>query len=1316
MSRRTVERRAAVLLASAVALLMVLTPMSLRAQQLGRQRDLGPQELQTLQEQVAELGGRAIVGFKPAAAAQGMRPDGTPALGFDEVRVLAEGLAPLGVRVRRQFRIIPAVAATVDPARVPQLLANPQVDYIEPDYRVELHGSVVSDDLVQTTPWGITRVDAAGAWSITKGAGVQVGILDTGIDPSHPDLNPLGGINVITSGTGPDDWGDNSAYCPTHGTHVAGTVAALDNSEGVVGVAPEADLYAIRVFDPENQGTAPECYTWASLEIAGVEWAVTNGMDVINLSLGGAYPTVSVADAFLAAFTAGVVVVASSGNDNSSVGYPGGFPYAIAVGAIDQSDNRAYFSNFGSELDVAAPGVSILSTIGGGGYGSGQGTSMAAPHVTGVAVLVRAARPDLGPEDVRQALYSTADDVDAIGYDIYTGWGVVQAGAAVDAVATSNLALSLVPGEITVVTEPGGDPIVTAVEVRNVGAAGTISWTAADDASWIGLNTSSGTATDVTPGILEVTADPSGLSEGIYTGFVTVAGNAANSPAQMRVRLAVAPRIPLDAGVETAGYLPTGERLRFLLAGTAGQAIDVAVVADESSWNPLYDPTVRVYMPDGETMLMWNDDAMYAGLWYQSLVYNVTLPVDGDYIVEVGSWRDSFSGGFLLKARPAGPILGVSSYGWAARGEEDASPVSAPLDVMNLSGVGTLEWTATSPDSWISIDPSSGTINFTGTTVSMDDFEMPAPVVEEGAGGEVETGGDPAERNRRISEAMGVEPAALAKTELASLRPGPGAQFALPRLDADVQATTVSLIMDPTGLPLDWNSGTVEFHPADGWLSPAIPVDFYVYSHGMQILPYYRSMPREMATDDTRPGDPPVAATTAHEGGSLIPISSDGTLGDPITSGTPYPGGLTLGLDANWYVGSRLAGDYRILKVTHDGVSSDFVTLPSSAFFIGWGPEPAGDLYASTCNIGKLWKITADGSSYEQFGPGFNCPSGVAYRPQDNSLYVANGWGTGLTRIPLDDPSATSSIAENVDDPWAVAIGASGTVYFTNDWGYLWSIDPDTETDASQLGLAPANIGLKGLALAEGALMISSYDFGELYRFPISDSPIPHPEPEQTGEYAAYLDLEQIDAVQGESFDVPLVLETFDGSDLPVAAYQCRLDWHTAELDYVGYQEGDFGGTFIANATEVDQGIFQAVSARATDVGVPSSELFSTTWDLLLEPGQCADMTLQFSELSSEAGGDLLPLLDVMSPISIGLTQGKGDVTQDGQIGAADAVQILRHLVGLPTCEGCDVDQGDANCDGIIQAADAVTILRWLVGLPVADACVGVPRIGPCTQ
>jgi hypothetical protein len=740
------------------------------------------------------------------------------------------------------------------------------------------------------------------------------------------------------------------------------------------------------------------------------------------------------------------------------------------------------------------------------------------------------------------------------------------------------------------------------------------------------------------------------------------------------------------------------------------------VVADKSHFQPLYDPNVRIYMPDGETLLTWNEDAPIAGLWYQALVYNVTLPADGDYIVEVGSYEDCCGGGFLVKARPAGPILGFSATHLAARGEEDASPVSLPLDVMNLSGVGTLNWTASSPNAWISIDPGSGTASFTGRRVTMDDIEMPeTAVVEEDAGGEREAGERPDERLRRISEALGLPPERLSKVDLASLRPERGAQFARPVLDAEVEATTVLVTTDPTGMPLDWHYGVVVFEPADGWLSPDIPVGFFVYSNGMEIVAYNRLFPRDMTTDDTRPGDPPVIATTADDGGTLVPIASDGAVTDPVASGfTPYPGGLTLGLDANWYVGSR-SFDYKILQVARDGTSSDFVTLPSTAFFIGWGPEPEGDLYASTCNIDKVWKISPDGSSYEQFGPSFDCPSGVAYRPQDNSLYVANGWGSGLKKIPLDNPSATSSIAQNVDDPWAVAVGASGTVYFTDHWGYLWSIDPDAATDATQLGLTPADIGLKGLALAEGALMVSSYNFGEFYRYPISDSPIPHPS-DGGGQYVAYLDLEQIDAVQGEPFSAPLVVESGDGSNLPVAAYQCQLGWQPQELDYLENQEGDFGGTYISNDNDAAQGIFRATAARATNVNAPSTELFSLGWDFLLEPGQCTDVLIEFGELSGETGENLLPLLEVVSPVSIGLTEGMGDVTGDGNIGAADAVQILRSLVGLPLCTGCDTSRGDANCDGVIQAVDAVVILRWLVGLPVGDACVGIPRIGPCPQ
>jgi subtilisin family serine protease len=1310
------------LLASTLALLVACAPANLWSQQLGRQKDLTQQGIQTLRDQIAELDGRAIIGFKPASEAQGMRPDGTPALSAGAVSRLADSLRPLGVSVHRQFNIIPAVAVRLDPDRLEALLANPEIDYVEPDFENELYApsDVTAAAVVQDIPWGITRVDAAGAWPFTKGAGVKVGIIDTGIDENHPDLNPLGGVNVVTGGTTRNDWDDNSPYCPTHGTHVAGTVAALDNTIGVVGVAPEADLYAVRVFDPGNSGTAPGCYYLDEHLILALQWSVENSLDVVNMSIGGRFPSIAVSDALFAAFQAGVLPVAASGNDYGAVGYPGGFSSVIGVGATDEADNRVSFSNYGPELDVTAPGIRVLSTVGGGGYESWQGTSMATPHVTGVAALVRAARPDLGPDDVRQILYSTADDVNAPGFDVYTGWGVVQAGAAVNAVASTNLALSLIPGSVSLAAEPGGSSVMTSVEVRNVGAAGTINWTATADASWIGLSPTAGTATESTPGSLDVTADPTGLSVGLHTGFITVSGNAANSPAQVQVRFVVAERIPLDAAVATAGYVPTGGRARYLLSGTAGQQIDVAVVADESHSTPLYDPNVRIYHPDGERLLAFNEDAVYAGLWYQALVYGVTLPANGDYIVEVGSYLDCCSGGFLLKARPAGPILGFNPYVISERGEENGAPEQIPLDVINLSGTGTLDWTASSPQSWITIDPASGAVSQTGQPVAMADLRpTEREIRREVPEGDQDTRPGPQERVRRdVLEGFGLSKEKLEESGLASLGLAIGPQFEAPTLDAEVQAMEVMVILDGAGLPLGWNIGDILFEPADGWLSPTIPVGFSVYSEGMEIVSSGHYLPRDMTTDDTRPGDPPVIAATADNGGSLFPIASDGTVGAPVATGfNQYPGGLTLGQDANWYVGSR-AFDYKIIKVTRDGASSDFVTLPSTAFYMGWGPPPDGDLYATACNVGRVYRISLDGSAFEQIGPSLSCPSGIAYRPQDNSLYVANGWATGMTRIPLDDPNNTSSVATNAEDVLAVAVGMSGTVYFTDDPGNLWSIDPAVATQATLLAVTPADVGLKGLDVAEGALMMASYDWGEFYRYPVDDEPIPHPSEFLLEDIVAYLDVSEIDAAQGEAFEVPLVLASTDESDLQVAGYRNELNWQATELNYSANRAGDFGGSFVANDTEADQGVFRAVTARATDVAVPLTTLFWLTYELdaSLEPGQCADISILFHELVDETGADLLPSLYVETPASIGMGEGKGDVTGDGSIGAADAVQILRWLVGLPICEGCDISNGDTNCDGEIAASDAVVILRWLVGLPVGDACVGIPRIGPCPQ
>ncbi|MGD2215568.1 MAG: S8 family serine peptidase [Gemmatimonadales bacterium] len=714
-------------LAGFLVLLLILLPGELWSQQerLGRQSDLTAQEITTIRDQIRELNGRAIIGFKPVDEVQGMRPDGTPALASAEVAQLASDLGPLGVRVTIQYRIIPAVAATIDPDRLEELLADPYIDYVEPDY--------LEEPTAQSTPWGINRVNAPAAWTYTKGAGVSVGIIDTGIDEDHPDLNPIGGINLVTGGTTRADWDDNSSICSTHGTHVAGTVAALDNTIGVVGVAPEVDLYALRVFDPEAAGDIL-CTAHVSHSTLAIQWATENGLDVINMSLGGLLPSFAEADALFAAYSAGVFPVAAAGNDGRDlhVDFPAAQPYAIAVAAIDDSDDVASFSNAGPQVELAAPGDFVRSTWGGGEYRYLDGTSMASPHVAGVAALVRAVRPDLGVDEVRQVLRSTAQDIDAPGFDWASGYGVVDAAAAVAAVAPSNLVLSLHPGGLTLTVEPGGSSIVTPVEVRNVGAAGTINWTATDDASWITVSPTSGSASDVTPGQFNVTADPTGLDVGFHSGFVTVSGNAANSPVTLRVRLLVAPRIALDAGATTEGTLPYGERMRYLLAGTAGQKIDVAVLTDYSASLRLRDPVVRVYMPDGETGLDGNDMAPYAGLGLQALLYGVELPVTGDYVVEVAGWQDKDWGGYLLKARPAGPILGFSPWYLSERGERNGSNVNTSTTVFNLSGLGTLDWTCSSPDTWVSCSPTSGTVSQTGTLITLDDFTIPEVAKETG--------------------------------------------------------------------------------------------------------------------------------------------------------------------------------------------------------------------------------------------------------------------------------------------------------------------------------------------------------------------------------------------------------------------------------------------------------------------------------------------------------------------------------------------------------------------------------------------------------
>lgn len=229
-------------------------------------------------------------------------------------------------------------------------------------------------------PWGINRVHAPSAWPITEGKGVKVAVIDTGIDSNNADLagSVDGGYSAITKTENPADYQDDNG----HGSHVAGTIAAHRDGKGVVGVAPQARLYAVKVLDADGSGNLSDV-------IDGIVWAAKNHMDVANMSLGAPVDSEAMKRAVRFARGSGVVIVAAAGNSGGSVGFPGAYEDTIAVAASDYNDKLASFSSRGPEVDFIAPGVDVLSTRMGGGLPvSFSGTSMASPHVAGLAALV----------------------------------------------------------------------------------------------------------------------------------------------------------------------------------------------------------------------------------------------------------------------------------------------------------------------------------------------------------------------------------------------------------------------------------------------------------------------------------------------------------------------------------------------------------------------------------------------------------------------------------------------------------------------------------------------------------------------------------------------------------------------------------------------------------------------------------------------------------------------------------------------------------------------------------------------------------------
>ncbi|MFD1511758.1 S8 family peptidase [Halomarina rubra] len=326
-----------------------------------------------------------------------------------------------------------AVAGRFSDKAIEQLQKRRDVRYVEEDGTMHaLQGKPGdgSTTAAQTLPWGIDRVDAEVAHANgSTGAGADLAILDTGIDSDHPDLvDNLGTGRAFTKAKGKyaEDWDDDN----DHGTHCAGTADAVDNGEGVVGVATEATLHAVKVLGKRGSGSYSDI-------AAGVEYVADQGWDVASMSLGGSSGTQTLKDACTYANNNGVLIVAAAGNSgpcSDCVGFPAAYSETLAVGSTTSGDNLSSFSSTGPEVDIAAPGSNIYSTIPGGAYDTFSGTSMATPHVAGAAAQLMA--DGASNDQARSTLLNTAEDL-GLG-DNESGAGLLDVAAALGYDSSNN--------------------------------------------------------------------------------------------------------------------------------------------------------------------------------------------------------------------------------------------------------------------------------------------------------------------------------------------------------------------------------------------------------------------------------------------------------------------------------------------------------------------------------------------------------------------------------------------------------------------------------------------------------------------------------------------------------------------------------------------------------------------------------------------------------------------------------------------------------------------------------------------------------------
>jgi minor extracellular protease Epr len=669
------------------------------------------QDLSSLHRAAAAAGGRVIVMLKTGGRGAMLRAPGAPQVTPGQMETIETRLTRVHhVRVRSRAPFMGALITVVADSDLDRLVADSNVAAVEADVASPVTSIVShvtraptagpSDDIKagsEVIPWGVTDVGAPQAWAAgLTGAGVKVGMIDGGIDITHPDLHVVGGQSFQLENNVASNYNDDVASCDGHGTHTAGTVAALQNGQGVVGVAPGVSLYALKVLEDDGSG----CIAWLSSQINALQWAVTNHLDVVSISIGNSASS-TYDYAVAAAVAAGVNVVAASGNNNGgAIVTPAASPGAIAVAALNAGNTVASYSNAGPQMWVAAPGTNIESTLPGGNYGTMSGTSMATPHVTGVVALLKQAHPTWTPAQIRAQLESSATDLSTPGFDNATGWGLVQAPGG----TPTPVALAVSPRSRKATVQQGSSAPSDQATVTLSGTnASSTPWTATKKKSWTTLTTASGTGS----GTVAWSRNSTALTAGTYVDTITVSATGATgsptvvydslvvTPVIIPVTLAVAPgarSVSVQQGGAAAGSSAT-----VTLTGTDA-ATTAWTASKKKSWT-----TLTTASGTGSGTVAWTRSTvpLAVGMYVDTITVTAAGAIGSPTVV-----YDTIH----VTAAPVPVTIAVSP---AARSATIQAGSSAPNTSVAVTLAGdnaaTTAWSATHKASWTSITTGSGT-------------------------------------------------------------------------------------------------------------------------------------------------------------------------------------------------------------------------------------------------------------------------------------------------------------------------------------------------------------------------------------------------------------------------------------------------------------------------------------------------------------------------------------------------------------------------------------------------------------------------------